>query len=282
MHAAGAHLNPKGTRRMFSKTRLEAQCTEEAPSGVFRVAGQAPGADELASRGIDGLWIAFQPVVSSRDEHVFGYEAQFRVVEETRPAMVERAAERAGRLVELGRAIRASTVRALRAAPSECLIFLRVLPIDLLDGELYSLDSPLSGVAHRVVLELTERASLDGRWSMRERVYDLRQLGYRVALDRFASGYPQLDALTSLQPEFVRLDASLVRALTRDPAARQTVSALVSLCRDIDAAPLAQGVEKSGERDALSALGCDLMQGALFAPAGAGFPALPKRFAAPL
>jgi EAL domain-containing protein (putative c-di-GMP-specific phosphodiesterase class I) len=266
---------------MSSQTRLEAQCTEEAPSGVFRVDGQARGADEVVSRGLEGLWMAFQPVVSSRDEHVFGYEAQFRVIFDARPATVERAAERTGRMVELGRAIRASTVRALSTAPSECLIFLRVFPIDLLDGELYSLDSPLSGVAHRVVLELTDRASLDGTWSVRERVHDLRQLGYRIGVDRVASGYPQLDVLTSLQPEFVRLDAALARALPRDPAARQTVSALVSLCREIDAAPLAQGIEKSSERDALSALGCDLMQGPLFAPAGAGFPALPKRFAAP-
>jgi EAL domain-containing protein (putative c-di-GMP-specific phosphodiesterase class I) len=78
------------------------------------------------------------------------------------PADMLDAAERLGRLPELGRAVRAHLAAAAPDAPEGVKLFVNLHSVDLNDEELYSRDAPLSRIASRVVLEVTERASLYG------------------------------------------------------------------------------------------------------------------------
>ncbi len=250
-----------------------------------RLALELPGAEKARqsehaalevqfSSGVRQMWMAFQPIVSLKGHRVFGYEALLRSEEPAmkNPANMLDAAERLGRLHELGRAVRAQV--AVAAGAPECagtLLFVNLHSADLNDESLFSPDAPLSKIAPRVVLEVTERASLHGVKSVSECVIRLKALGFQVAIDDLGAGYAGLTSFTQLEPEVAKLDMSLVRGIDADSRRQNIVRAMRGLCGDLGILVVAEGVETPAERDTLRDLGCDLLQGYLFARPQRGF-----------
>jgi len=97
-------------------------------------------------------------------------------------------------------------------------------------------------------------------------------LGFQIALDDLGSGYAGLTSFTLLEPEFVKLDMSLVRDVHFSPTKQKIIRSMVRLCKDLGRQIIAEGVESLAERDQLIELGCDLLQGYLFARPGRPFP----------
>jgi EAL domain-containing protein (putative c-di-GMP-specific phosphodiesterase class I) len=150
-------------------------------------------------------------------------------------------------------------------------VFVNLHSQDLLDEHLYQNDSPLSRVAERVVLEVTERASLAAIDDTEARMTRLRDLGFRIALDDLGAGYSGLSSFTTLQPEVVKYDMSLVRGVEASLTRRKVISSMTTLFAEMGTEVVAEGVETESERDALVALGVDLLQGYLFAKPSRGF-----------
>jgi EAL domain-containing protein (putative c-di-GMP-specific phosphodiesterase class I) len=180
------------------------------------------------------------------------------------------AAERLGRARDVGRIIRARA--AASPPPGEARLFVNLHSSDLSDDDLYCSDSPLARIADRVVLEITERMSLEGMEDLDERVARLRSLGYRIAVDDLGAGYAGLSSFAQLEPEVVKLDMSLIRDVHLKTKKQSIVRSLQKLSDELDIELVAEGVETRAERDTLTALGCDLFQGYLFAKPGRPFP----------
>lgn len=215
---------------------------------------------------VNCLWVAFQPIVSWPDRRVHGYEVLVRSNEGTlkRPSELFDAAERLGRLVELGRGIRAQAASAMHVLPPDARLFLNLHPVDLNDATLYD-EGPLTRVASRIVLEITERASLDSIPSLPQRLLDLRAQGFQLAVDDLGAGYAGLSSMAHIEPEYVKLDMSLVRGIDGTPTKQKVVSSMAHLCDDLGMHVVAEGIETTAERDALRDTGCELLQGYLFA-----------------
>ena len=115
------------------------------------------------SSALDSLWVAYRPIVALEHRQVLAYEALVRNEEPTlrSPLDLFDAAERLGRLHDVGRIIRSRIAADASGLPETVLLFVNVHPEDLNDFDLFSPSSALSKIANRVVLELTERASLD-------------------------------------------------------------------------------------------------------------------------
>ena len=225
-------------------------------------------------RALASLWMAYQPIVDARDKTLFGYEALVRTSEPTipHPGALLDAAERLSRLDDLGRLIRQTSAGPIVGAPERGLLFVNLHARDLVDETLFDPSSPLSQVASRVVLEITERASLEDLKDVRARVADLRSLGYRIAIDDLGAGYAGLTSFATLEPEIVKLDMSLVRDVHKQPTKQKLIRSMAALCKDMGMTVVAEGVETIEERDAVIDLGCDLLQGYLFAKPGRAFP----------
>ena len=89
----------------------------------------------------------------------------------------------------------------------------------------------------------------------------LRSLGFRVAIDDLGGGYAGLSNYTQLDPDFVKLDTSLVRSVEESAVKQRLIVAMVRLCHDMGKQVIAEGVETLAEQIALEALGCDYLQG---------------------
>ena len=184
------------------------------------------------------------------------------------------AAERLGRVHELGRALRRAVAGQLADLAADVEVFVNLHPSDLLDPDLYDPAAPLSAHARRIVLEITERSSLDGVDRLTVRIGQLRTLGYRIAVDDLGAGYAGLTSVVRLQPEVVKLDMTLVRGCHIDDARRQVLRSMAELSRALGMRVVAEGVEVDGEAETLRAIGCVVQQGYRFARPGAPWPAV--------
>ena len=238
-------------------------------------AGDRAGLEANFERTLRTLWIAMQPIVSVEPRGLYGYEALMRSEDRSlpHPGAVLDAAERLGRLPELGRTLRERTVSAFADAPEGACLFVNLHPADLLDETLFDARSALGQMAHRVVLEITERASLDDVRDLRARISRLRDAGYRIAIDDLGAGYAGLSSFADLEPEIVKLDMSLVRDVDKTPTKQKLVRSMTVLCHDLGMVVVTEGVETAAERDCLVDLGTDLLQGYLLARPSRPFPA---------
>jgi EAL domain-containing protein (putative c-di-GMP-specific phosphodiesterase class I) len=204
---------------------------------------------------------------------VFGYEALVRSRESTLPTPGDLfdAAERLDRVYDIGRAVRARVAMQCESAPAGARLFVNLHPEDLADDELLLPTSPLSRVAERVVLEITERAALDKVHDVRGRVGRLRKMGFRIAIDDLGAGYAGLTSFAQLEPEVVKLDMSLIRGVDADATRAKLVRSMTALCKELDMQVISEGIETVAERDTIAEIGCDLLQGYLFAKPGDGF-----------
>lgn len=225
-------------------------------------------------RSLEGIWMAFQPLVSTASREPIGYEALLRSKEPALPSPIAvlDAAEKLGTLHMLGQMLRTRVAEVIEKAPPGPLFFVNVHVADLTDADLFDPRSPLSLHASRVVLELTERASLEGVADIEDRIARLRSLGYRIAVDDLGAGYAGLSYFASVKPEVVKIDISLVRNVDRDPVRRQVVSSLVTLATSLGIEVVAEGIETTPERDTLIELGCHHLQGYALARPGPPFP----------
>lgn len=231
--------------------------------------GDLAGLEARFDRALGGMFLHFQPIVRWSTKSTFGYEALLRSAEPTIPtpgALLD-AAERLGRTMEIGRRVRAA-VSALDTNPGDALLFVNINTTDLEDESLYDPESPLARLASTVVLEVTERARLEDVSNVRARIARLREMGFRIAIDDLGAGYAGLNSFASLEPEFMKLDRGLVTGLDRSTTKRKLVGAMIQVCSDLGVAALGEGLETPAERDALVDLGCDLLQGYLFARPG--------------
>jgi EAL domain-containing protein (putative c-di-GMP-specific phosphodiesterase class I) len=225
-------------------------------------------------RAMDGMFMVFQPIVSWREREIVAYEALVRTCEPelARPDLFFSAAEQLDMIIPLGRRIRRGVAQLVSTAPESVSLFVNVHGGELADPELYDPESPLARVAERVVLEITERWSLERFHDVGERIRALRDLGFRVAVDDLGAGYAGLTSFARLRPEVVKLDMSLIRGVHEDPTRQQLIRALNGACRDLGITVVAEGVETREERDTLIALGSDLLQGYLFSKPARAFP----------
>jgi EAL domain-containing protein (putative c-di-GMP-specific phosphodiesterase class I) len=229
--------------------------------------GDRAGLEARFENALATMWVAYQPIVSWAGQTVFAYEALVRNKEMTlrSPPDLFEAADRLGRVQELGRAIRDRVAGAAADLPVGELLFVNVHAMELDDDLLFSPDALLSQYAARVVLEITERAPIEKIRDVTSRVAKLRALGYRIAVDDLGAGYAGLASFAHLEPEVVKVDMSLIRGLDRSPMKQKLLSSIVSLCRELGIQMIAEGIETEAEREMLISLGGDLCQGYLFA-----------------
>ena len=229
---------------------------------------------EQFDAALAGLWMAFQPIVHWPHKSLFGYEALVRTTGSalSNPNLLFDAAERLRRVHELGRQIRRLVGEAIHEAPLDASIFVNLHSADLNDEELFSARSPLSEHANRVVLEVTERASLERVRDVQGGMNRLRKLGYRIAVDDLGAGYAGLSSFSQLEPDIVKLDMSLIREIDSSNRKSSIVRSMIAVCaRDLGTKVVCEGVETEAERDTLENIGATLLQGYLFGRPERGF-----------
>ena len=117
------------------------------------------------------------------------------------------------------------------------------------------------------MLEITESVLMNERSVAIETMNAIRELGVGLSLDDFGTGYSSLSRLAHLPIRELKIDRSFMRDIERDASALAVATAVIRVGQSLKMTVVAEGVETEGQRDVLKALGCDVVQGYLFAPA---------------
>ena len=118
---------------------------------------------------------------------------------------------------------------------------------------------------YRLVLEITESiASFDDK-TMKALLERLKELGVRLALDDFGSGYSSLGRLQAMPLDMLKLDRQFVESVDSTLQSTQLTKAIIELGRTLGLTTVAEGIERRDQLDLLVSLGCDLGQGFLLA-----------------
>ena len=210
-----------------------------------------------------GVYIEYHPIVSTLDESIFGYEALARGMIRSlrRPEVMFDVAAESGLIWELSRLCREQAIAGMRTKLQEQqLLFLNVDPHDFSDPAFDEQDLDVTD-PHRVVIEITERTAIKDYPRFRERLESFRRRGYRFAVDDAGSGYAGLGSIANLEPDFIKLDLSLITGIDTNFIKQDLVATMVRFANDQGAKVIAEGVERQAEYDVVKSLGVHFVQG---------------------
>ncbi|MBR0725547.1 putative bifunctional diguanylate cyclase/phosphodiesterase [Bradyrhizobium manausense] len=221
--------------------------------------------------------VNFQPQIDLRSERVVGVEALVRWNHPVRglisPADFIPASEASGRILALGEWIlEAACMQGIRwrgNALAEALISVNVSPVQLQSsGFVDTVKRVLqrtSFPAQRLVIELTESALVRRGDPGFKALWDLHELGLKIAVDDFGIGYSCLSYLYDLPVDFLKIDQSFVRALPGNPRAETIARTIVGMGHGLGLSIIAEGIETTEQAEFLKQLRCNKAQGYLYA-----------------
>jgi len=216
----------------------------------------------------------FHPIVRLADRTIIGHEALTRPKGEVAFESIEEMfafAESSDLMMDCERLCRHTAIESAAGRPELGLLFLNASAGAVEDEEWSSgfMDELLakSGLRpHDVVVEITERTAIVRHDAFQDALRTFKDRGYRVAVDDMGAGYASLQALASIEPDFLKFDVSLVRDIDKSSIKRSLLESLRQLADKIKARVIAEGVERPEELQALLDLGIELGQGWLFHP----------------
>ncbi len=216
----------------------------------------------------------YQPRVDLKTGRIAGVEALLRWRSPVRglvlPERIIPILEESGLIVPLGRKALAKACHAAMQWRSEG--FGRIpVAVNLSAAQFrgsvvedIELALSASGLPHEdLELEITESLLFRDYEQARVPLEKLTAKGIRSALDDFGTGYSSLSSLHNLPVHFVKIDRSFVQAL--QPGRNTIVAAIINVAYTLGVRVIAEGVETVEQRDVLIELGCDEMQGHLYA-----------------
>ena len=125
--------------------------------------------------------------------------------------------------------------------------------------------NPFFACNRQIVIEVTERSAIRDYRTFRQTLHDLKQMGFKIAIDDCGSGYATLEAIAELQPDYLKVGHSLFHGVDNDPIRRRLVD-LVARCADtIGASTIAEAIESEEQLRVCRELGIDEGQGYLLA-----------------
>jgi diguanylate cyclase (GGDEF)-like protein/PAS domain S-box-containing protein len=225
------------------------------------------------------LSLSYQPQIRSCDGAIHGVEALSRwhdaVLGDVSPAKFIPLAEECGLIEQIGLWSVREACRQMaswrRAGLNIPCVSVNLSPINFrnvtLAARLKDVLAEYDLPADALMLEITEGAFMQDSVAALETMTAIRALGVGLAVDDFGTGYSSLSRLAHLPIRELKIDRSFMRDIERDAGALAIATAVVRVGQGLGMTVVAEGVETEGQRKTLAELGCDVVQGFLYAPA---------------
>lgn len=115
----------------------------------------------------------------------------------------------------------------------------------------------------QIFLEITEHEIVEDYEALADALVPIRALGVRVAIDDMGSGYANIRHVLKMKPDAIKIDASLINDIDKDPMKEAWLAGIMEFARLSSCVVLAEGVETEAELAVVKRLGVNLGQGFL-------------------
>jgi EAL domain-containing protein (putative c-di-GMP-specific phosphodiesterase class I) len=235
--------------------------------------------DERLRRALehDGFALYQQPIVDLRTGKILRHELLLRLVEGDRVTPTVEfldAATRHGPIAEIDLWV---TDRAIEIAAGGRAVTMNLAAQSINPGFVEHVRERLvetDANPANLTFELGERDAVEAEGA-EDFLWALKDLGFGLAVDQFGTGPAELAKLRGLPVGYLKLGREFTRDLSRDPACRDAIEAIVKPVRRFGSRTVAVGVEDLATLQTLEELGADEAQGFAL---GAPEPVEPERF----
>ncbi len=224
------------------------------------------------------LRLHYQPKFDARRNQLRGVEALLRwrhpTLGDVSPAQFIPVAERFGLINALGSWVVEEACRQMRAWLDQGLRVRVAINLSVHQLRQPDLAPRVAQVLERyrleasmLLCEITESVAMEDISATQRTFDELARVGVYLSIDDFGTGYSSLAYLRQLPARQLKIDRSFIQDLEGNQDARAVVDAVIKLAHALELSVVAEGVETAGQRDILQDLGCDELQGFLFARA---------------
>ena len=217
--------------------------------------------------------IFYQPIISTKKNKIISAEALIRLNDRVlgfvSPEEFIPISENNGKIMEISEYVIDNVFRFVKDHNLEDMglefIEMNLSVMQCMDKKLteklqYYLDK--YGVdAKYINLEITETATNFDEERLRKQLEKIKKLGFTFSLDDYGTGYSNLVRVLEYPVDVIKLDKSIVWSAFHDRDNYVTLKNLISMFHDVRRKIVAEGVESEEQRDALTDLGCDYLQG---------------------
>jgi diguanylate cyclase (GGDEF)-like protein/PAS domain S-box-containing protein len=227
----------------------------------------------------DALKLHYQPQIRTIDGALYGVEALARwhdpVLGEVSPQKFIPLAEESGLIEQIGLWSIREACRQMAAWRQAGLdvpcVSVNLSPLNFQNVNLAVTVAEIIA-AHglppeALMLEVTEGVLMSERLVAIDTMNAIRKLGVGLSLDDFGTGYSSLSRLVHLPIRELKIDRSFMRDIEHDASALAVATAVIRVGQILKMTVVAEGVETDAQRGVLKELGCDVLQGFLFAAA---------------
>jgi len=226
--------------------------------------------------------MAFQPLIDLSQKRTFGFEGLVRGLN-NEPAYTVISQITAKNIYKFDQSCRVKAI----ALAAEAKIKER-LSINFMPGAVYKpnicIRTTLAAAdkygfpREQITFEVVEGEKIADTAHLQNIIDYYKEIGFKVAIDDFGSGFANLDWLAKLAPDSIKIDMSLIRGIDTSNRKTLIVKALAELCSALNIDVLAEGVETKAERDTLAELNIVKQQGYFFSPPlFETFPSVPEK-----
>lgn len=231
----------------------------------------------------------FQPIYDMETLRPHGFEALCRGPKNTEffsPLALFDTAEKSDLAFELDHLCRRKALQAAGERGSglsrEFKLFVNTLPFSMRDPDFQGNELiRLLGknlAPDQIVFEVTERRAIENYHLFRDAMKYFQHLRCLFAIDDMGAGYSGLDKIVELQPNYVKLDMSMVRDIHTSFVKKEMVQTFKAMADKIDAKLVAEGIEKREEFDVVREIGVNYIQGNYLGRPLQGFQTAPFAF----
>lgn len=229
----------------------------------------------------------YQPIVDMERGSIMGYEALTRGPSNSSfevPEALFSDANTTSLLSELDVLCRHQAVRNAKGFDRSKKLFVNSRPDTLatrgfLDGAFFNSLAEAELSPQNLVLEITERSAIRDFDAFDRDLAPLRKQGFLIAIDDVGTGYSSLQTISEVQPDFLKIDISLIRNIHRSLIKQELVHSLLQIAAKIGARVIAEGIESEEECRALRSCGVPYGQGFYFAHPAPPYPPLTRHAA---
>lgn len=215
----------------------------------------------------------YQPQFNIENNKIVGIEALIRWVNDelgfVYPSEFIPLAEETGLIIDIGNWIIESTFLQIKKWQElyniNIEVGINVSPIQLADERF--LDVIVSNLQNTNInpsfinLEITEKIAIDDSEKIIKKLKEIRDLGIKVSIDDFGSGYSSFKYAKSFAVDTLKIDISLIKGIDKSKEDYEIAKAVINMAKGLGLSIVAEGVEGESQLSVLRNLGCDTVQG---------------------
>ena len=186
------------------------------------------------------------------------------------PLRLFSVAQQTGHLYDLEMIVVEKTFEKIRETGCSQEIFMNCTPLTLGNKrfvvELKSLLQHFPMIdPKKIIIEMTEQETVEDMRHLVENIRELRELGFRIALDDTGAGYSSLHSIGEILPEIIKIDRAVIQNIHQNPVSESMLMGIMLIANEVGSRVVAEGIEKIEEADVLSRHKVDYVQGYFYA-----------------